>query len=260
MLLVCMPAAGGCGAGAAGSSSLDIRFRETALAAGIDFRLGHGGRSPLTILETFGSGCAFLDVNQDGHLDALLLGPGVCRLYLGDGRGRFLEETVRYGLDRLKGHWTGCAVGDVNNDAWPDLYLTGYRSSALLMNSEGDRFRDETSHRGAENSGWGSSAGFADLDGDGDLDLVIGNYVEFGPHDPQYCAEPSGVQHACTPDTYRPQRARLLQNDGEGSFRDITLEAGMARSDQRQLPRPGCCASTGSSARASGGGRCQDRT
>jgi len=186
--------------------------------AGIEYQWTIPGSRPLNILQTIGNGCAFLDVDQDGSLDVLLVGPKLA-LYLGDGKGHFTDATAAYGLDKLQGHFLGCAIGDYDNDGYPDIYLTAYRGGLLLHNEprsatgvteglsansssagtsrsfaanlsavsklrksgEPRRFRDVTIEAGIAPQPWGTSASFVDFDGDGKLDLYIANYVQFDP-------------------------------------------------------------------------------
>src|SRR5205823_14090585 len=104
-----------------------------AQAAGLNYAWTIPGKRPLNILQTIGNGCAFLDYDQDGNLDILLVGPKLA-LYKGDGHGHFTDVTHQVGLDRLSGQFLGCAVGDYDNDGFPDIYLTAYRGGALLHN------------------------------------------------------------------------------------------------------------------------------
>ncbi len=108
-------------------------FSNVAESAGIRYEWVIPDKRPLNILQTIGNGCAFLDYDNDGNLDILLVGPKLA-LYKGDGKGRFTDVTHQAGLDRLHGHFLGCAVGDYDNDGYPDVYLTAYRGGALLHN------------------------------------------------------------------------------------------------------------------------------
>jgi hypothetical protein len=206
-----------------------ILFRDVAPESGIRFRQGHGGRGPLNIRETAGTGCAFLDVDGDGWLDILLVGEPRCALYrnLGAASGqtpRFQEITAAAGLDR-PGAWMGCATGDYDNDGRVDLFLTGYHCAALFHN-EGGRFRDVSRQLPLDPRAWSTSAAFFDADGDGRLDLYAGAYVQFDPHAPQLC-DFSGVQAACPPTYYDPQIGRLYRNLGPAGFADVTRAAGL---------------------------------
>jgi hypothetical protein len=225
----------GCGSAPARSSSPPPppkaaglpRYRDVAGAAGLRFSWGHQGRTPLTNLDTFGCGCAFLDVNGDGRPDILLVGEPACGLFLNRGDGTFEDITARSGLAQVRGPWKGCAVGDADGDGYLDLLLTGYNALRFLRGGPGEKFLDATAASGLSAQGWGSSAGFMDLEGDGRLDLVIGHYVIFNEHTPQFCEIVRGVKSGCSPQVYEPQFARLYRNDGHAHFTDISAPAAM---------------------------------
>jgi hypothetical protein len=221
-------------------------FEDRAHAAGITFRLGHGGRSPLDIRETIGAGCAFLDADGDGRLDILLLGQtgtaseGRCALYRNRGDGAFDEITASSGLEE-PGFWTGCATGDWDNDGRVDLFIAGFGASRLLRNEGEGRFRDVTAATGVRVPGWASSAQFADVDGDGWLDLYVARYVRFGPNDPRLCqvgiAPGTGlpVQGACGPEVYDPEIGLFFQNEQGRRFREATRDFGLSDAHGRGL-------------------------
>ena len=108
-------------------------FEDVTQKAGLDYHWSITGKRPLTILQTIGNGCAFLDYDGDGNLDILLVGPHPA-LYKGDGKGHFTDVTKETGLDKLSGHFLGCAVGDYDNDGYPDIYISAYRGGVLLHN------------------------------------------------------------------------------------------------------------------------------
>jgi enediyne biosynthesis protein E4 len=201
-------------------------FVDVAESAGLKYRWQIPGKRPLNILQTIGNGCAFLDYDSDGNLEILLVGPKLA-LYKGDGRGHFTDVTAATGLDRLAGHFLGCAVGDYDNDGYEDVYVSAYRGGVLLHNQDGKRFEDVTRRAGIAQQPWGTSCTFTDLDADGKLDLYICGYAKFGPQtQPQLC-EYSGQMSACGPRFYMPERGALYHNEGSGRFRDITGSSGM---------------------------------
>jgi hypothetical protein len=216
-----------------------FRFEDLAAHAGLRFHWGHGGKSPLTNLESFGCGCAFWDYDDDGWLDILLVGEPKCAAYHNepDGKGgrRFVDVTSRLGLDRITGPWKGCAIGDYDNDGWPDVFLSGYHTGALLRNDRGRRLVDVTRAAHIRHRGWGSSAGFADYDGDGHLDLFVGNYLKFGPESLQHCRFRGGAMGGCPPQVYPAERGVLYHNRGDGTFEDATRAAGMADSGGKTM-------------------------
>src|SRR5579871_2868588 len=199
----------------------DIRFVDVAQSAGLHYRWSISGKRPLNLLQTIGNGCAFLDVDNDGNLDILLVGPKPA-LYKGDGKGHFADVTATYGLDKLQGNFEGCAVGDYDNDGYEDIYLTAYRGGALLHNEGGKRFKDVTTAMGLKPQPWGTCAAFADIDGDGKLDLYIGNYGRFGPSSPQLCSVNRRMA-ACGPIVYPPEKGVLYRNLGD-KFSEVTGE------------------------------------
>ncbi len=196
-------------------------MQDVTLSAGIDYKLSIEGKKPLNILQTVGNGCAFLDYNNDGNLDILLIGSKIA-LYQGDGKGHFTDVSKQTGLDKLSGHFLGCAVGDYDNDGYDDIYISAYRGGLLLHNEQGKSFADVTKKAALPAQPWGTSCSFTDIDGDGKLDLFVGNYVQFGPNtSPQLC-EYSGHMSACGPRFYKPEFSSLYRNLGGGKFQDIT--------------------------------------
>ncbi|MCA1595671.1 MAG: CRTAC1 family protein [Chloroflexi bacterium] len=209
-------------------------FRDVAAAAGVRYRWVIAGKRPLNILQTIGNGCAFLDYDNDGNLDVLVVGPKLA-LFHGDGHGHFSDVTHQTGLDKLTGHFLGCAVGDYDNDGFDDIYLSAYRGGVLLHNDGGHGFTDVTARSGIPPQAWGTSCSFADVDGDGRLDLYVAGYVAFGPGvKPQLC-DYGGRMSACGPRFYLPQQGRLYHNEGNGRFRDVTKQWGAQRVQGKTL-------------------------
>jgi len=216
---------------AAPAASDGIRFENVAQESGIHFTWPNQPR-PLRNLEAFGCGCAFLDYDDDGWQDILLVGQPRVALYHNLHNGHFEDVTARAGLDKISGHWFGVAAGDYDGDGRLDILLTGFHRLALLRNVDGTRFVDVTKQAGLDpaNGGhWGSSAGFMDLDGSGRLALIITNYVVFGPKEKQYCELTPGTISGCPPLYYRPEHAELWQNLGQGRFQNVTAKSGFGQ-------------------------------
>ncbi len=206
-------------------------FTDIAASAGIRFRLGHGGKSPLNILETAGHGGGFIDYNNDGWIDVLLIGENKIALYRSE-RGRHFRDVTQTVFpsqnSKLKTQnsiWMGCAVADYDNDGWQDLFLSGYRCAALFRNERGT-FRDVSDVIPLDKEAWSTSAVFFDADNDGWLDLYVGSYVEFTPKTMQLC-DFAGIKAACPPTYYEPQRGRLYRNRGGQRFEDATARMGL---------------------------------
>ncbi|MDW8365066.1 MAG: CRTAC1 family protein [Abditibacteriales bacterium] len=209
-----------------------LSFTDIATAAGIRFRLGYGGKSPLNILETAGHGGGFLDYDNDGWIDILLLGANKVALYRNERGKHFHDVTdaafslspsaLRLAPSQM---WMGCAVADFDNDGWQDLFLSGYRCAALFRNEHGT-FRDVSDIIPLDKEAWGTSAVFFDADNDGWLDLYVGSYVEFTPRTIQLC-DFAGIKSACPPTYYDAQRGHLYRNIGGRRFEDATARMGL---------------------------------
>ncbi len=220
----------------ASKTTSGVLFENIAQASGITFKWPMQPR-PMRNLEAFGAGCAFLDYDNDGWQDILLVSAPTVRLYHNLKNGRFEDVTEQTGLTTVKGDWKGIAVGDYDGDGYLDLVLTGYRSLALLKSESGKRFQDVTVSAGLDpkNHGhWGSSAALMDLAGKGRLDLVILNYVIMNDHEKQYCELVPGIKTGCPPSTYRPEFGELWENVG-GRFKDVTASSGMKATHGKAL-------------------------
>lgn len=203
-----------------GKDDGSARFSNGTAQAGLRYQWSIPGPRPLDILQTIGNGCAFLDYNNDGNLDILLVGTHVA-LYQGDGHGHFTDVSHATGLDKLVGHFLGCAVGDYDNDGYDDTYISGYRTGVLLHNERGQRFMDVTRQAGLPPQPWGTSCAFADVDGDGRLDLYVANYAVFDPTTSQRLCLDRGHLSSCGPVNYMPYYGILYHNEGSGQFRDM---------------------------------------
>ncbi len=232
-------------------------YKDVSTQAGLNFHSEQTSRVHRNLRETLGNGCAFFDFDCDGHLDILLIDNDHVALYRNRGDGTF--EDVSYKLPTIPPHTKlqGCSIADYDNDGWPDIFLTGYgrtflfhnigeSGSALRVKSAGKtqnkQFVDVTLGSGLEARGpydWTTSATWADVDGDGRLDLYVCRYVEFTPASNQLCSyvtlDGSSVKMACGPEIYPAQKGSLYHNMGGGRFRDITIESGLGNAHGKAL-------------------------
>lgn len=186
---------------------------------------------PMRTNESFGCGCAAFDFDGDGWQDILLIADPHPVLYRSREGVKFTDVTASMGLIRAgPDDWTGCAVGDYDGDGWLDVLLTGLHRLALYRNLEGQRFEETTVLAGLDpgnHNHWGSSAAFMDLDRDGWLDLVVLNYVVFGPKTKQYCEMRPGIKSGCPPQEYQPEKGEIWHNTGRGGFEFVPHGQGM---------------------------------
>ena len=232
---------GGAPVGTAPGGSTPVRLVNETPACGITYQYPALAR-PLGTKEAFGCGCAFLDYDGDGFQDVLLVAAPHAWLYRNLGNGHFEDVTRAVGLDKIEGDWRGCAVGDYDGDGRLDLLLTGFHRLALLRNiaggGAGAQFVDMTRAAGLDpqNGGhWGSSAGFMGLSGSGRLDLVVLNYVVFGPQTSDFCELTPGVQSGCPPTKYAPEFPEIWQNLGGGRFRNVSAASGIRTAHGKAL-------------------------
>ena len=206
------------------TSQSSITLTDRYADSGIDFKLGHGGRTPLTIQDTIGHGIALIDVDGDGLLDIVMTGPDRVRLYKNLGGFRFQDVTANSGL-RQQGYWTGIATGDIDHDGKPDLVLCAKGGFAIYRNADGFHFEDKTAESGlacTDSNRWNSAALLFDYDKDGLPDLFIGAYVSLG-NQSGLC--PGGpVLMACGPQNFKPQFGALYHNEGGFKFRKCPVQ------------------------------------
>ena len=217
---------------AATADADSIHYVDIADEAGLQHVFPNGGdRSKTWILETTGSGAAFLDYNADGLPDAFVVSGegGTNRLYQSQGDRRFVDVTERVGL-QSEGWGQGACVGDVDNDGFADLFVTYWGENRLYRNQSGKAFeRLPVPDSGSYSTG----CAFLDADNDGDLDLFIANYLEFDfeetpkPGENPYCFY-RNIPVACGPRGLPFARNEFLRNDGGGSFTDISDASGIA--------------------------------
>ena len=200
----------------------------------------NAARSPQKYLpEATGPGCAFLDYDNDGWLDIYLVNSGKSdfftpaqplrnALYRNNRDGTFTDVTERAGVG-AGGFGMGVAVGDYDNDGFPDLYVTQYGRSILYRNNGNGTFSDVTEKAGVGVQGWASTAVWVDYDNDGRLDLFVGQFAGFDKeHGCGISAD--GKRHYCIPRIFRSMPSWLFHNNGDGTFTDVSKESGIAAS------------------------------
>jgi len=230
---------------AAASNSLGFRFTDVTTHAGIQFRHNSGAFGGKFLPETLGSGCAFLDYDRDGWQDILLINgsdwPGHKRsrttlsLYHNNGNGAFTDVTSRAGLD-VEMYGMGVAVGDYNNDGFPDIFVTCVGQNRLFHNTGKGTFVDVTNSAGlGKRDGFSTSAIWFDYDRDGLLDLFVCNYVKWSPETDVFCSLDGKHKSYCTPEAYRGSTCWLFHNRGNGTFEDVTASSGIFDSSSKSL-------------------------
>ncbi|MCP4836980.1 MAG: CRTAC1 family protein [Phycisphaera sp.] len=226
-----------------GTKAVDSRamdepwFVEVAADRGIDFQHDSGARGRFRLPESLGAGCALFDADGDGDLDAYLVrghdldeGPdpetSSNRFFRNDGTGRFTDDTRASGLGD-PGYGTGVAVGDVDGDGDLDLYLANLGVDRLFMNDGSGGFAPTGDLPGSPDHSVAPC--FIDFDRDGDLDLFIARYMDWSPEMEVECTNLLGERDYCNPALYGDGIAdRLLQNDGDGLFTDVSETSGIS--------------------------------
>ena len=219
-----------------------VTFVDVAHPAGITFRHDNAASPDKYLIETMGSGCGWIDYDQNGLLDFYMVNGAATRvytpqqslrgaLYRNNGDGTFTDVTAKAGVGAEGLFGMGVAVGDYDNDGFPDILVLGYGRCILYHNNGDGTFTDVTAHAGVENSGrWASSAAWFDYDNDGRLDLVIANYVDWSPERNFYCGDRGpGMRSYCHPDDFHGQPPTLFHNNGDGTFSDVSKSSGIGQ-------------------------------
>jgi hypothetical protein len=213
--------------------------------SGLDFIHDNGAFGGKLLPETLGSGCAFLDYDGDGWPDILLVNGthwpshhgrrSTLRLYRNNRNGTFTDVTRAAGLD-VEMYGMGVAVGDYNNDGFPDLLITCVGQNRLFRNNGRGKFIDVTKSSGLGNRrALSTSAMWVDYDRDGHLDLFVCNYVKWSAEQDISCSVDGKHKSYCTPEAYRGETCWLFHNRGDGTFEDVTASSGIFDSSSKSL-------------------------
>jgi enediyne biosynthesis protein E4 len=226
-------------------ASPGFRLVDVTAPAGIHFRHNSGAYGGKLLPETLGSGCAFLDYDQDGWQDILLVNgmdwPGhkrlrtTLQLYRNNRNGTFTDVTRRAGLD-IEMYGMGVAVGDYDNDGYPDILITCVGQNRLFRNTGKGSFIDVTKSSGLSGrQAFSTSALWLDVDRDGLLDLFVCNYVKWSKEHDVFCSLDGTHKAYCTPEAYRGETCWLFHNRGDGTFEDVTASSGIFDSSSKSL-------------------------
>jgi hypothetical protein len=218
------------------STPPDVVFTEVSAEVGLNFEHTDGKSGKWLLVEITGGGAAFLDYDNDGWLDIYLVNgaplvdpkPEVMptnRLYRNNGDGTFTDVTEEAGVGHTS-YGIGCTVGDYNNDGYLDMYITNYGPNVLYRNNGDGTFTDVAEEAGVACPLLSTGSAFLDYDNDGDLDLFVANYVKWSVETDRPCYF-KGVRAYCNPKIYPGTHDVLYRNNGDGTFTDVSEEAGI---------------------------------
>ena len=225
-----------------------VKFTDIRKAAGITFKQDSTQTEERYYLETMGTGVGWIDYDQDGLMDLYFVQSGPTdiykpptplrsALYHNNGDGTFTDVTEKAGVAGEGHYGQGVAVGDFDNDGYPDLYVTGYGRAILYHNNGNGTFTDVTAKAGVADEGnWSTSAGWFDYDKDGYLDLVVTNYIEWSPQNNLWCGERRpGYRSYCNPNNYKGQKTKLYHNNHDGTFTDVSDKSGVGKPESKGM-------------------------
>ncbi len=239
------------------SATPSFIFNDVTSDVGLDFQHYNGMTGKLYLPEIMGSGAALFDFDKDGDLDVFLVQGAVLEpnskpektLFPWRGaqapRSRFYRNDLsvdQAGKRKLQftdvteksriladGYGMGAAVGDINNDGWPDLYVCNLGSNRMFLNQGDGTFIEVTKKTGTDDERWSTSAAFFDYDKDGWLDLFVANYVDFSPANSPACYAKTSAKDYCSPRAFKPVGNSLFHNKGDGTFENVTIASGISK-------------------------------
>jgi hypothetical protein len=223
--------------------SPQIVMTDITAQAGVKFTHNSGRAGKKYLPETLGSGGAFIDYDNDGYPDIILINSkdwtprgrkSLHALYHNNKNGTFTNVTAGSGLD-VEMYGLGVAVGDYDNDGREDIYITALEGDHLYHNEGNGKFKDATKAAGVTNANFGTSAAFLDYDRDGKLDLFVANYVQWTPKGDLWCSLDGATKSYCTPESYKGTQSKLYRNIGNGRFEDATVKAGVGDANSKSL-------------------------
>ncbi|HSS20464.1 MAG TPA: CRTAC1 family protein [Pyrinomonadaceae bacterium] len=214
-----------------------IEFTDVSAPAGIHFKHNSGAFGKKYLPETIGTGCAFLDFDNDGWQDILIVNSTawperktprtVLALYHNSQDGTFTDVTAQAGL-AIPMYGIGVAAADYDNDGNEDIYITCVGPNHLFRNLGNGKFADVTSRAGVGDPSFSTGAAWFDYDNDGRLDLFVANYVDWTVETDQLCSLDGKNKSYCTPQSYKGQSPTLYHNRGNGTFENVTQRAGLS--------------------------------
>ena len=224
-----------------------IQFQNAAPACGLDFVLRNDAKGRKYQVETVLGGLGVIDFDHDGWPDLYCVNGASLpsleksdprffnRLYQNKRDGTFTDVTQKAGVQG-RGYEMGVAVGDYNNDGREDLYVVGVHGNTLFRNNGDGTFTDVTQAAGVSGAGaqgrklWSVAAAWVDYDNDGHLDLIVSNYCDWTPGEDPICGGLNDADRSyCHPDKYRAEPILLYHNNGDGTFADVTAQAGLSK-------------------------------
>jgi hypothetical protein len=227
---------------------IPVQFTDVRQAVGITFKHDATFSEEKNYIETMGNGLGWIDYDQDGLMDLYFVQSAAAEwykpprplrsaLYHNNGDGTFTDVTEKAGVGAEGLYGQGVAVGDFDNDGYPDMLVTGYGHTILYHNNGDGTFTDVTAKAGVADEGnWSASAGWFDYDRDGYLDLLICNYIQWTPQTNLWCGEHKpGYRAYCHPDNYRGERLKLYHNNHDGTFTDVSDTSGVGKPEAKGL-------------------------